>query len=72
MFTDPDKYAGQFAEYIKWRYVLQRWWLSDPMCPIEEEWWAWLELLKFFNEIKYPVRFSSKSDLILRDPRYLE
>lgn len=70
MFLDPDKYAWQFAWYIKWRYVLQRGWLSDPFCPIEEEWEIWLELLKFFNEIKYPVRFSSKTDLILRDERY--
>jgi len=44
--------------------------LSDPFCPIEEEGEIGLELLKFFNEIKYPVRFSSKSDLILRDERY--
>lgn len=72
MFKDPDKYGWQFKDYIKQRYVLQRWWMSDPMCPIEEQWELWLKFLKLFNELKYPVRFSSKSDLILRDKRYLD
>lgn len=72
MFKDPDKFWWQFKDYIKQRYVLQRWWMSDPMCPIEEEWELWLKFLKLFNELKYPVRFSSKSDLILRDHRYLD
>ena len=70
MFLEPD--TTQFGEYIKKKYVMQRWWLSDPMCPIEEQFWDWLELLEFFNELKYPIRLSSKSDLPLRDPRYLE
>ena len=71
MFRDPDTYWWQFKEYIKWKYVLQRGGLSDPFCPIEEEWEVGLKLLKLFNELKYPVRFSSKSDLLLRDKRYL-
>lgn len=72
MFRDPDNYWWQFKDYIKERYVLQRGWLSDPFCPIEEQGEVWLKLLKLFNELKYPVRFSSKWDLILRDKRYLE
>lgn len=72
MFKDPDKYWWQFKDYIKWRYVLQRGWMSDPMCPIEEQWEVGLKCLKLFNELKYPVRFSSKWDLVLRDKRYLD
>ena len=72
MFRDPDKYWGQFKDYIKNKYVLQRGGLSDPFCPIEEQGEVWLKLLKLFNELKYPVRFSSKWDLILRDKRYLD
>jgi len=37
MFRDPDKYGGQFKDYIKNKYVLQRGGLSDPFCPIEEQ-----------------------------------
>jgi len=72
MFKDPDKYWWQFKDYIKQRLVMQWWWMSDPMCPIEEEWEIGLKLLKLFNELKYPVRFSTKSDLVLRDHRYLD
>jgi len=72
MFSEPDKFGWQFKDYIKWKYVLQWGWLSDPMCPIEEDGWAGLEMMQFFNDIEYPVRFSSKSDLILRDDRYLK
>jgi DNA repair photolyase len=46
--------------------------MSDPMCPIEEEGGVGLKCLQLFNDLKYPVRFSSKSDLILRDDRYLK
>lgn len=45
--------------------------LSDPFCPFEEKYGVGLEIMKFLNDIKYPVSFSSKSDLILRDERYL-
>lgn len=72
MMREPDKYWGEFAYYIKNRYVLQRGGMSDPMCPIEEEWGVWLKCLQLFNDLEYPVRFSSKSDLILRDDRYLK
>ena len=44
--------------------------LSDPFCPIEEEFGKGYELLKYLKEIRYPVNFSSKSDLILRDEKY--
>lgn len=72
MFSEPDKYGWQFKDYIKGKYVLQWGGMSDPFCHIEEEWQIWLELLKFFNDIDYPVRFSSKSDIFLRDDRYLK
>lgn len=58
--------------FIEQRMPLQWGGLSDPFCPFEERMGVGLELLKFFNEIKYPISFSSKGDLILRDKRYLD
>jgi len=46
--------------------------LSDPFCPFEEDSRIGLELLKFFLDVKQPISFSSKSDLILRDERYFD
>ena len=44
--------------------------LSDPFCPYEKKLGIGLELMKFFNEIKYPISFSSKGDLPISDKRY--
>ncbi len=59
-----------YSDYIQKKYTLQWGGLSDPFCPFEEKYGIGLELMKFFNEIEYPISFSSKSDLILRDERY--
>ena len=64
------KYKGQFSYFIKNRKPFQWGGLSDPFCPIEEKFGVGLEILKFLSKIKYPVSFSSKSDLLLRDKRY--
>lgn len=61
-----------YYEWIKNKRPIQWGGLSDPFCPLEEKYGVALELLKFFNEIKQPISFSSKSDLILRDKRYLD
>uniref|UniRef100_A0A6M3IK91 Radical SAM superfamily protein n=1 Tax=viral metagenome TaxID=1070528 RepID=A0A6M3IK91_9ZZZZ len=67
----PD-YSGFFSDYIKNRMTMQWGGLSDPFCPIEEQFGIGYELLTFLKMIKYPICFSSKSDLLLRDEKYFE
>lgn len=71
MFTDPDKYAGQFAEYIKQRRVMQWGGLSDQFDGFERKYGVTLELLKFFKEINYPLCFSTKATWFTQDERYM-
>lgn len=71
-FTELDNPKNPFRDLIKNRITLQFGGLSDPFCPIEEQEGTGYEILKFLKEINYPVCFSSKGDLILRDPKYLE
>jgi len=70
-FTDLDNPKNPFRELIRNRITLQWGGLSDPLCPIEEQEGTGYEILSFLKEIKYPICFSSKSDLLLRDPKYL-
>lgn len=72
MFTDPDKYAGQFATYIKQRRVMQWGGLSDQFDNFERKYGVTLELLKFFKEIDYPLCFSTKATWWTKDPRYMD
>lgn len=72
MFTDPDQYAGQFAEYIKERKVMQWGGMSDQFDGFERKYGKTLELLRFFKEIDYPLCFSTKSTWWTQDPRYME
>lgn len=72
MFTDPDTYAGQFAQYIKDRKVMQWGGLSDQFDGFEKKYGKTLELLKFFKEINYPLCFSTKSEWFTRDERYMD
>lgn len=71
MFTDPDKYAGQFAEYIKQRKVMQWGGLSDQFDGFEHKYGKTLELLRFFKEIDYPLCFSTKATWWTKDERYM-
>lgn len=72
MFTEPDKYAGQFAEYIKQRKVMQWGGLSDQFDNFERKYGKTLELLKFFKDIDYPLCFSSKATWFTKDKRYMD
>ena len=72
MFTDPDRYAGQFANYIKQRRVMQWGGLSDQFDGYEYRYGRTLELLRFFKEIDYPLCFSTKSTWWTKDERYME
>ena len=72
MFRDPDKYGGQFAEYIKQRRVMQWGGLSDQFDGFERKYGVTLELLRFFKEIDYPLCFSTKATWWTKDERYME
>lgn len=72
MFLDPDKYAGQFAPYIKQRRVMQWGGLSDEFDGYERKYGVTLELLRFFKEIDYPLCFSTKATWFTKDERYME
>ena len=72
MFTDPDNHAGQFAEYIKQRRVMQWGGLSDQFDGYEKQRGKTLELLRFFKEIDYPLCFSTKATWWTQDERYME
>ena len=72
MFTDPDKYGGQFATYIKQRRVMQWGGMSDQFDGYERKYGKTLELLKFFKEIDYPLCFSTKATWFTEDERYME
>lgn len=71
-FTELDDPKNPFRDIIKNRITMQFGGLSDPFCPIEEQTGVGYQILSFLKEIKYPVCFSSKSDLLLRDPKYLK
>lgn len=71
IFLEPDKYGGQFAEYIKQRRVMQWGGLSDQFDGFERQRGVTLELLKFFKEIDYPLCFSTKSTWWTEDDRYM-
>ncbi len=71
MFTEPDKYGGQFTEYIKQRRVMQWGGLSDQFDGFERTRGVTLELLRFFKEIDYPLCFSTKATWWTEDERYM-
>ena len=72
MFSDPDKHAGQFANYIKQRRVMQWGGLSDQFDGFERKYGFTLELLKFFKDIDYPLCFSTKATWFTKDDRYMD
>jgi len=72
LFTNLDNPSNKFAPFIKNRITMQWGGLSDPFCPIEEQEGTGYEILQFLKEIKYPICFSSKSDLLLRNEKYVD
>lgn len=72
MFQHPDHHAGQFAEYIKQRRVMQWGGLSDEFDGYERKYGVTLDLLRFFKEIDYPICFSTKATWWTKDERYME
>lgn len=72
MFLDPSAHAGQFANYIKRRMVLQWGGLSDGFDYYEKKFRKSLDLLRFFREIDYPISISTKGVWWIDDPEYQE
>ena len=72
MFLEPDRYAGEFATYIKQRKVMQWGGMSDQFDGYEKRFGKTLELLRFFKEVDYPLCFSTKSVWWTKDERYME
>ncbi len=67
-----DLPKSQFNDYIKNKVVMQWGGLSDQFDNYERQHGVTLELLKFFDEIKYPLSFSTKFDWWTKDERYME
>jgi hypothetical protein len=64
------EYKGVFKYIVQNRKPMQWGGLSDPFCPLEEKFGVGLEIMNFLADIQYPVSYSSKGDLLLRDDRY--
>lgn len=62
----------QFYPYIKQRKVMQWGGLADQFDLYEKKYGVTLELMKFFDEIDYPLSFSTKSVWWTTDERYME
>jgi len=71
LWLDPTT-DYRFTEFIKARKVLQWGGLSDPFCPFEKRYGVGLELLRFWNDLDYPICFSTKGTWWLDDERYTE
>lgn len=63
---------SQFTQYIREKRVFQWGSMADPFCPIEKKHGKGLELLRYFRELDYPIRFSTKGTWWLDDSRYTE
>lgn len=62
----------QFIPYITMRKIMQWGALSDPFDNFEKRFGISLELMKFFDEIDYPLSFSTKGAFFTEDERYME
>ena len=61
----------QFYPYIKAKKVMQWGGLADQFDLYEKKYGVTLELMKFFDEIDYPLSFSTKSVWWTEDERYM-
>ena len=71
-FENPNDPKNPFGHIIKNRITMQIGGLSDPFDEFEEKYGVGYETLSYLKEIRYPLNFSSKGDLILRDKKYLD
>lgn len=66
------KLEKQFYPYIQNRRIMQWGGLSDEFDEYERRYGKTLELLHFFDEIDYPLSFSTKSTWWTKDKRYMD
>ena len=62
---------SQFWPYIKDKRPIQWGGLSDQFDNNERKYGKTLELMEFFNELNYPISFSTKSTWVFHDERYM-
>lgn len=75
MANEPEKVTKterQFFPYIQARRIMQWGGLADEFDEWERRFGITLELLKFFDEIDYPLSFSTKATWWTEDERYME
>lgn len=70
--TEGNVTLEQFGPYIRDRKVMQWGALSDPFDPNETRHRRSLELLRFFDEIDYPLSISTKGVNWTKDPEYMD
>lgn len=69
---EPEtKKERQFYPYIKNRITMQWGGMADGFDTTEEVYGVSLELLRFFDEIDYPLSISTKGVFFTRDERYM-
>ena len=66
------KIEKQFYPYIRNRMTLQWSGLADQFDEFERKYGVTLELLKFFDEIDYPISMGSKATWYTKDDRYMD
>lgn len=62
----------QFSPLIREKVTLQWGGLSDPFDLYEKKYGIGLQCMKIFHDLKYPLRFSTKSNWWIDDPRYIK
>ncbi len=63
---------SQFNDFIKQKKVMQWGGLADQFDMYEKQKGITLEIMKFFDEIKYPLSFSTKAVWWTKDKRYMD
>jgi len=71
-YENMKSWQMQFVPYIRGRYVMQWGALADPFDWFEKVFGVTLELMRFFDEIDYPLSFSTKGTFFTEDERYME
>lgn len=67
-----SKTEAQFFPYIQARRIMQWGGLADEFDEWERRYGITLELLKYFDEIDYPLSFSTKATWWTKDQRYMD
>ena len=69
---NPKGYSNEIMYYVRNRITMQWGGLGDCFDEYEKRYGVTLELLKFFDEIDYPLSISTKATWWTKDPRYMD